>query len=112
MRYTFAPIAFGLGASAAVLKRHACSFEMQAKGPVYGPVGQIADGQCRIGGGHSPSKFHLEGGYLKDDHGRGCIITGTPYQIQCDHGKTGTHLPYLIPESVVLIRGRYRWMGS
>lgn len=91
MRYAFTSLAFGLGASAAVLKRHECSFEMKVHGGVDGCIGSLNDGQCRVGGGYLKTKFTLDQttGLLRDDHGRGCIITESPYQIQCDEGKAG-----------------------
>jgi hypothetical protein len=93
MRYTLTSLAFGLGASAAVLKRHECSFEITAHGGADGCLGSLNDGQCRIGGDYSKTKFILDTttSILKDDHGRGCIITESPYQIQCDDGKPGEY---------------------
>ncbi|TLD36357.1 Vacuolar protein-sorting protein bro1 [Venturia nashicola] len=92
MRYAVTSLAFGLGASAAVLKRNECSFEMKVHGGVDGSIGSFSDGQCRVGGHYPTTKFTLDQstGTLRDDHGRGCIITAAPYQIQCDEGKAGT----------------------
>jgi hypothetical protein len=69
-----------------------CDFKIYASGGAHGLVGQLSDGQCRIGGGYAPSKFALDqsSGLLTDQNGWGCIITpGDVSQIQCDHSATG-----------------------
>ncbi|KAK7518290.1 ubiquitin 3 binding protein But2 C-terminal domain-containing protein [Phyllosticta citriasiana] len=88
MKYALAPLAFTLGASAAALKRSQCCFEIDASGGVSGTVGQLSDGQNRIGGGYSPTTFCLNNGGITDSNGRGCIVTDASGQFQCDQGKT------------------------
>ncbi|KAK7611446.1 ubiquitin 3 binding protein But2 C-terminal domain-containing protein [Phyllosticta paracitricarpa] len=90
MKYALAPLAFTLGASAAALKRSQCCFEIDASGGVSGTVGQLSDGQNRIGGGYSPTTFCLNNGGITDSNGRGCIVTDASGQFQCDQGKTPT----------------------
>lgn len=92
MRHTLIPLAFGLGASAGVLKRgDGCHSEIHAHGHAHGPVGELSDGQCRVGGGYAPVRYHLNKrtGILTNSKGWGCIIAGEPQQIQCDSGKPG-----------------------
>jgi hypothetical protein len=103
MRHALIPLALGLGVSASSLQKrwHECKFELNAQGGANGCIGQIGDGQCRIGSKYPPATFTLDkhSGILKDSKGRGCIITGSSHQqIQCDDGKTGKWLgrPYLL----------------
>ncbi|RFU26063.1 hypothetical protein B7463_g10272, partial [Scytalidium lignicola] len=58
-----------------------CCFGLTASGGQNGTVGQLDDGQTRIGGGLPPSKFCITGTSIKDSQGRGCLITGkaAPY---------------------------------
>lgn len=90
MKYALAPLAFTLGASAAALKRSQCCFDLTASGGVSGTVGQLTDGQNRIGGGYSPTSFCLSNGGITDSNGRGCIVTNASGQFQCDEGKAPT----------------------
>lgn len=53
-----------------------CGFGLAASGGQSGTVGQLDDGQTRIGGGLPPAKFCMTGTSIKDSTGRGCIITG------------------------------------
>lgn len=52
-----------------------CCFYLTASGGQAGTVGQLDDGQTRIGGGLPPAKFCLTNTSIKDSQGRGCIIT-------------------------------------
>jgi hypothetical protein len=49
MRYAFSTLALGLGASAVSVPR-ACIFTLTASGGQSGTVGQLSDGQTRVGG--------------------------------------------------------------
>lgn len=83
---------FGLGAAASLIKRHhSCSFQVSVFGGCAGHIGQIPDGQCRVGGSFQHSTFNLDkhSGVLTDAHGRGCYLTSEANQLQCDEGKSG-----------------------
>lgn len=53
-----------------------CCFGLTASGGQSGTVGQLDDGQTRIGGGLPPAQFCMTGSSIKDSTGRGCIVTG------------------------------------
>lgn len=89
MRYAFITLSLGLGATAAILKREQCCFQLTASGGASGSVGQIVDGQVRIGDGSPPATFCINNGAITDGSGRGCILTGPTLQWQCDAGATG-----------------------
>ncbi|KAF2677972.1 carbohydrate-binding module family 18 protein [Lentithecium fluviatile CBS 122367] len=93
----------GIGASASVIVPHvlprggpdsAYSFTLAAYGKASGPIGQLYDGQNRIGGGlplgHYTIKYGPKGGVIVDKNGRGCILTPPTTQWQCDEGVGGT----------------------
>ncbi|KAF2835267.1 hypothetical protein M501DRAFT_1020042 [Patellaria atrata CBS 101060] len=90
----FTPFAFALGASAAAIKRGGYGekhcFNVYAVDGAWSALGQLDDGQVRIGGGHGVSTFCVEDGVVTDSHGRGCIVTPETSQIQCDAGAKGT----------------------
>ncbi|KAK3064789.1 hypothetical protein LTS18_003920 [Coniosporium uncinatum] len=65
-------------------------FQLAASGPAQGTLGQIPDGQIRIGGNSAASTFCMNNGILKDSQGRGCITTPEIGQVQCDWGAAGT----------------------
>jgi hypothetical protein len=96
MKRASAPVALALGVSAALVERqNGCAFQLTANGPAAGSIGQINDGQARIGGGYYASSFTLDPatGLLKDGAGRGCILTPQVTQFQCDAGVPGmTHI--------------------
>lgn len=76
--YTFVTLSLALGASALVVPRSSnssCSFELTASGGESGTIGQLSDGQNRIGGGLSPATFTIDNGGITDAAGRGCILT-------------------------------------
>lgn len=78
-------------ASAFVLPRDdGCTFEVTAAGGKSGTVGQLGDGQNRIGGGLAPATYHISNGGITDANGRGCILTPPTTQWQCDVGATPT----------------------
>jgi hypothetical protein len=104
MRHSFLPIVLGaIGASAAP-QHGRCTFELTAHGHANGSIGQLTDGQCRIGGGYYPTTFDLDrhSGILKDKNGRGCIITrGKASQIQCDQGASGMFSETLLGKTLL-----------
>lgn len=73
--YSLITLSLALGASALVVPRSSCSFELTAAGGQTGTIGQLSDGQNRIGGGLSPTTFTLNNGSITDAAGRGCILT-------------------------------------
>lgn len=76
------------GASAAILPREQCTFGLTASGGAQGQVGQLSDGQNRVGGGHPTGSYSLNNGAITDSQGRGCILTPPTTQFQCDMGAT------------------------
>jgi hypothetical protein len=74
---TFAAVAaLAAGASALAIRDDSCCFTLTASGGTSGTVGQLDDGQNRIGGGLSPATFCITpGGTITDSSGRGCILT-------------------------------------
>ncbi|KAI4641143.1 hypothetical protein J4E93_008021 [Alternaria ventricosa] len=93
MRYAFAPIAFGLGANALVVRQATQCFKLEASGGASGVLGQLDDGQNRVGNGGLPTSCYcLDGnGGFTDSNGRGCILTPPTTQFQCDVGATPTN---------------------
>ncbi|KAL2062444.1 hypothetical protein VTL71DRAFT_6710 [Oculimacula yallundae] len=89
MKY-YTSLAFGLGASAAILPRDTCTFTLTASGGQSGIVGQLSDGQNRIGGGNPTGTYSISNGQVTDAQGRGCILTPPTTQLQCDVGATPT----------------------
>ncbi|KAK4495940.1 hypothetical protein PRZ48_013208 [Zasmidium cellare] len=79
-----------VGASAAILPRDQCCFQITASGGQSGTVGQLSDGQNRIGGSNPAGTYCLNNGGLTDSQGRGCILTPPTTQFQCDVGATPT----------------------
>ncbi|TVY36755.1 hypothetical protein LOCC1_G008463 [Lachnellula occidentalis] len=82
--YTFITLSLALGASALVVPRSSCSFGLTATGGQTGTIGQLSDGQNRIGGGLSATTFTYSNGSITDAAGRGCILTPSIGQFQCD----------------------------
>ena len=79
----------GSSASAFVVPRDdGCTFGITASGGKSGTVGQLGDGQNRIGGGLAPASYHISNGGITDANGRGCILTPPTTQFQCDVGAT------------------------
>ncbi|KAI7554812.1 hypothetical protein KC331_g280 [Hortaea werneckii] len=85
---TFATAAgMALGASAALLPRaDQCCFQLTASGGASGTLGQLSDGQNRIGGGLGEATYCISNGMITDKSGRGCILTPPTTQFQCDKG--------------------------
>lgn len=91
MKYALSPLAFTLGASAAALKRSDCCFQLTASGGAQGTVGQLNDGQNRVGGSYDAAKYCISSnGGITDANGRGCILTPPTTQFQCDEGASPT----------------------
>ncbi|KIA75464.1 GPI anchored cell wall protein [Aspergillus ustus] len=82
---TFA--AFAAGANALVPRDNSCCFSLTASGGASGTVGQLDDGQNRIGGNLPPGQYCIDSnGSITDGSGRGCILTPPTTQFQCDEG--------------------------
>lgn len=82
-------LALASAASAGLITRHyehECCFSLWAYGGVNGTVGQISDGQNRIGGGYPQAEYCAKGDGIYDAKGRGCILTPPTGQWQCDEG--------------------------
>ncbi|KAF3389244.1 hypothetical protein F1880_003681 [Penicillium rolfsii] len=79
------------GANALVGRRDNCCFHLTASGDKSGSLGQLSDGQVRVGDNSlSAAKFCLSGGVITDSEGRGCVVTTETTQFQCDAGSIGT----------------------
>ncbi|KAF9693851.1 hypothetical protein EKO04_008437 [Ascochyta lentis] len=90
MKYAFAQVAFGLGANALVAREASQCIQLQASGGQSGVLGQLGDGQNRVGGGHPTGCYCLSSGGFTDSNGRGCILTPPTTQFQCDVGASPT----------------------
>ena len=76
---TFATVAaFAASANALVGRGANCCFHIDASGAAQGSLGQLGDGQNRIGDSNlSPAQFCIDSnGGITDANGRGCIVTG------------------------------------
>ncbi|GAB7338083.1 hypothetical protein MBLNU457_4449t2 [Dothideomycetes sp. NU457] len=79
--------AFGLLAIvASVSADGSCCFHLNATGGPGGDVGQLSDGQNRIGQNLPEAQYCINNGALTDSSGRGCILTAPTTQFQCDVG--------------------------
>lgn len=75
---TFAAVAATLVASANALvgRDGSCCFHLSASGGASGSIGQLSDGQNRIGGGLPVGQYCIgSNGGITDGQGRGCILT-------------------------------------
>ena len=87
MRTFVTAAGMAMGASAALLPRDdGCCFQLSASGGASGTLGQLDDGQNRIGGGLGEATYCINNGMITDKSGRGCILTGPTTQFQCDMG--------------------------
>ncbi len=69
-------LAFSAGTNALVSRTGSCCFSLTASGGASGTVGQLMDGQNRIGGGLPAGSFCIDAnGGITDGSGRGCILT-------------------------------------
>ncbi|TVY76010.1 hypothetical protein LSUE1_G007476 [Lachnellula suecica] len=92
--HTFVTLSLALGASAWVVPRSnssSCSFELTASGGQNGNIGQLSDGQNRIGGGLALVTFTIDNGGITDSAGSGCILTPEIEQFQCDQYASPTY---------------------
>lgn len=65
-------------------------FQLTATGGPGGVVGQLSDGQNRIGQGLPAATYCIDNGAITDGNGRGCILTPPTTQFQCDTGAAPT----------------------
>ncbi|KAL2818805.1 ubiquitin 3 binding protein But2 C-terminal domain-containing protein [Aspergillus cavernicola] len=83
--------AFAASANALVPRQSGCCFSLSASGEASGSVGQLGDGQNRIGGDLPAGQFCINSdGSITDGSGRGCILTPPTTQFQCDLGGNPT----------------------
>ncbi|KAL3473580.1 ubiquitin 3 binding protein But2 C-terminal domain-containing protein [Aspergillus californicus] len=83
--------AFAAGTNALVPRQNGCCFHITASGDASGSIGQLGDGQNRIGGGLTPAQYCIDSdGSITDNSGRGCILTPPTTQFQCDQGAKPT----------------------
>ncbi|CZT00310.1 uncharacterized protein RAG0_08389 [Rhynchosporium agropyri] len=76
------------GASASpLIARSSCWFGLTALGGQSGTLGQLPDGQIRIGGGLAPVSFSINDGKITDHSNFGCLLTDGVEQFQCDENK-------------------------
>ncbi|KAI5197989.1 hypothetical protein E4T39_06954 [Aureobasidium subglaciale] len=94
MKNVYTTLGLALGASANLLPRDQCCFSLNAAGGKSGVIGQLGDGQNRVGqsGGlaNQQGTYCLSNGGLTDQSGRGCILTPPTTQFQCDVGASPT----------------------
>ncbi|KAJ5273166.1 hypothetical protein N7478_008291 [Penicillium angulare] len=76
-------------AQALVSRGDSCCFHLSSPS---GPVGQLSDGQNRIGDNSLDAAEYCisSDGSITDGNGRGCILTPPTTQFQCDEGATPT----------------------
>lgn len=69
--------AFAASANALVGRDGNCCFQISASGGASGQLGQLGDGQNRIGDNSlSPATYCIDSsGGITDSNGRGCILT-------------------------------------
>jgi hypothetical protein len=92
MRQTLLSLVLGgLGASAAVLKRDDCSFELDGGRDFDGCRDRFDDRRCRFDGHNLKSKFSfdIKSGVLRDGNGRGCGFNDRDSRFRCDEGGFG-----------------------
>ncbi|CAG8050252.1 unnamed protein product [Penicillium salamii] len=84
--------AFAAGANALVGRSDSCCFHLTSSGGASGEIGQLSDGQNRVGDNSlPPAQFCIDSkGAITDAHGRGCILTPPTTQLQCDEGASPT----------------------
>ncbi|OQE37977.1 hypothetical protein PENCOP_c009G00674 [Penicillium coprophilum] len=84
--------AFAAGTNALVGRSDSCCFHLTSSGDASGKLGQLSDGQNRIGDDSlSPAQYCIDSkGAITDSNGRGCILTPPTTQFQCDEGASPT----------------------
>ena len=90
MKHSLAPLAFALGSTALVVRGDQQCVQLKASGSTSGTLGQLSDGQNRVGGGYTAACYCLSNGGFTDNSGRGCILTPPTTQFQCDTGASPT----------------------
>ncbi|KAJ5650818.1 uncharacterized protein N7484_004541 [Penicillium longicatenatum] len=92
MKTVFAIAAFAAGTNALVGRSDSCCFHLTASGSLSGSLGQLSDGQVRLGDDSlSAADFCINSsGAITDSEGRGCIVTSETTQFQCDTGANAT----------------------
>ncbi|KAJ5774110.1 GPI anchored cell wall protein [Penicillium paradoxum] len=92
MRNFVALVAFAAGSNALVGRGDSCCFHLTSSGGASGKLGQLGDGQNRIGDSSlSTAKYCIDSkGDITDGKGRGCILTPPTTQFQCDEGASPT----------------------
>ncbi|KAJ4296191.1 hypothetical protein N0V90_006235 [Kalmusia sp. IMI 367209] len=92
MKYAITPLAFAVGSSALAIRQSQQCVQLQASGGASGTLGQLSDGQNRVGGGYGAACYCLDSnGGFTDSNGRGCILTPPTTQFQCDEGASPTN---------------------
>ncbi len=111
MKYTLSSLAFGLTSAGVLQTRQSasCAFGISVSGGVTGSLGQLADGQNRVGPGQSGAQYSMScsgnGGSITQP-GRGCILTPPTTQFQCDSGAVPT------PGFTITSSGSIEYNGS
>ncbi|KAI2694938.1 hypothetical protein CBS147332_9487 [Penicillium roqueforti] len=84
--------AFAATTNALVSRSDSCCFHLTSSGGASGELGQLSDGQNRIGDSSlSPAQYCIDStGAITDSNGRGCILTPPTTQFQCDEGASPT----------------------
>ncbi|KAJ5799059.1 uncharacterized protein N7518_001127 [Penicillium psychrosexuale] len=84
--------AFAASTNALVSRSDSCCFHLTSSGGASGELGQLSDGQNRIGDSSlSPAQYCIDStGAITDSNGRGCILTPPTTQFQCDEGASPT----------------------
>ncbi|OQE46379.1 hypothetical protein PENCOP_c001G00901 [Penicillium coprophilum] len=108
MRNFIALAAFAAGTNALVGRTDSCCFHLTSSGGAAGKLGQLGDGQNRIGDNTlQPAQYCIDSnGAITDSTGRGCILTPPTTQLQCDDGVSAT------PGFSVNSQGKLEYHGS
>lgn len=76
MKSTIAIAALVAGANALVGRSDSCCFQLTASGGETGTLGQLTDGQVRLGDTTlSAAEFCISNSIITDSEGRGCVVT-------------------------------------
>lgn len=75
MKSFITTLALVAGTNAIITRWAPCCFHLSASVAVTGTVGQLDDGQNRVGGGLLPADYCIADGAITDGNGRGCILT-------------------------------------
>lgn len=77
MRNFITLAAFAAGSNALVSRTDSCCFSLTSSGGASGKLGQLGDGQNRIGDDSlQPAQYCIDSnGAITDGKGRGCILT-------------------------------------